>query len=279
MIESISLDILLILIVLLMSAIGAYRGGMREAFSASGVVLGVLLATEWSASWGGWLERNTSLTAGGAQFSVSIAVLVLVVAVVGYGVGASFNYHPGPGGRMFGALLGAGASLVAISYALSWLRLYLFEGDEPDVVADTFLARFLDGDAGLVLLVVSALLPAAAVFGSFVRERDDNAAEPGSATSIASRHRAPAAVPDKLEPPPQRTHPSAPVQVRPVRQWDDRAGSLPAATDRQWSNTWPSDAPGIPQEESPTRAGQVQQARDRHRSQRRSDGSSNSGNR
>lgn len=271
MIESIFLDILLILIVLLMMAIGAYRGGMREAYSAAGVLLGVLLAREWAESWGGWLERNTSLTEGGARFSVSVALLVIATGAVGYGVGLAFNYHPGPGGRMFGAALGGGAALVAVSYVLSWLRVDLFDGEEPDVVRDTFFARLLDGDAGLVLLMVSGLLIISALFGFFVREREDETV----GTAVSTHPRTTASVPDKLEPPAERTHPSVPVQVHPTRQWDDRAGSIPSATDRQWSNTWPSDAPGIPRDEGPSRSSQVQQARERLRSQRRTDGSGN----
>ena len=107
MLESVFLDILLILIVLLMTSIGAYRGGLREAFSAAGVVLGVLLATEWASTWGGWVARNTSLTEAGAEFTIGVALLILTTMLVGYGVGTSFNYHPGPGGRMYGAVLGA----------------------------------------------------------------------------------------------------------------------------------------------------------------------------
>ena len=281
MIESIFLDILLVLVVLLMMAIGAYRGGLREAFSAAGVVLGILLAIEWSGSWGGWLARNTSLSEGGARFSVSVFLLFVATAAVGYGVGASFNYHPGPGGRMFGVVLGGGSALVAIAYVVTWVRADLFDGDEPDVLRDTYLARFLDGDAGLVLLLISGVIVIGALFGSVVLERDDDRVDaasvtvstPGTRFSGTSSSR----VPDKVEPTDEPRHPSSPVQVRPTKQWEDRAGSMPPRTDRQWSNTWPSDAPGIPQEERSERSGQVQQARNRRRAQRDTDGSTGPG--
>lgn len=280
MLESVFLDTLLLLIVLLMTAIGSYRGGLREAFSAAGVVLGVLLAAEWSPSWGSWVARNTSLSEPGAIFSVSVALLLLATVIVGYGVGTSFNYHPGPGGRMYGAVLGAAGALVAIAYMLTWLRDTLFSGDEPGVLRQTYLARWLDGGAGAVLLVVSGAVLASAMFGSFVRERDDDAVEGGqpelAGNSWRPRPVQGPSVPDKVEPATEDTQVSVPVQVRPQRQWDDRSGELPSRTGRQWSNTWPSDAPGIPEEERPARAGQVQQARERRRSQQGGNGSGSS---
>ena len=270
MIESIFLDILLVLIVVLMMAIGAYRGGMREALSAAGVVLGVLLALEWSTPWGGWIGDNTNLSDGGGQFMVSVALLVLATLSVGYGVGASFNYHPGPGGRMFGAALGAGSAVIAISYVMTWVRLYLFDGDETQVLQDTYIARFLDGDAGLALLLVSGVIIVGALFGSLVRERDDDDAESSQMPTVSiprPARRVESTVPDKVEPPRDSHQPTSPIQVRPGRQWEDRAGSMPQLADRQWSNTWPSDAPGMPEEDRPVRSGQVQQARNRRRNQ------------
>jgi uncharacterized membrane protein required for colicin V production len=272
MIESIFLDLLLTLIVLMMAAIGAFRGGLREAFSAAGVVLGILLAGEWAGTWGEWLAGNTNLSDGGARFSIAVAILVFATALVGYGVGTSFNYHPGPGGRMFGLVLGAGSAVVAIAYVLTWIRTDLFDGDEPEVVRETYLARMLDGDAGAVLLVVSGMVLVASLFGSIVRERDDEEAHTAGTPFVTSSPSAPREAPDKVERAPEVTHPSVPVQVRQVRHWDDRTGDLPSRADRQWSNTWPSDAPGVPQEERPARTGEVQQARERRRGQREPDG-------
>lgn len=263
MIESTLLDILLVLVVVLLAAVGAYRGGLREAFSAAGVVLGALLAAEWGDAWGGWLAENSSLSVGGADFVVSVGLLVIATATVGYGVGAAFNYHPGPGGRMFGAALGAGSALVAIAYVLTWLRNDVFQGDEPGVIAETVLARMLDGGAGAVLLVASVGVVLGAIFGSFVRERDDRVIEVTQAWSYRT-----AAAPEKIEPARQERQSSVPVRVHQARQWEDRAGQMPTA-DRQWSNTWPSDAPGIPQEERAPRQSDVQQARERRRAQRR----------
>ena len=53
---------------------------------------------------------------------------------------------------------------------LTWLRTELFEGDAPDVVTGTWIARRLDGDAGAVLLVIATAIVASALFASFVRE-------------------------------------------------------------------------------------------------------------
>lgn len=279
MIESIVLDILLVLIVLLLMAIGAYRGGLREAFSAGGLLLGVLLANEWLDTWGGWFARNTNLSDGGARFLVAVTVMTAVTIAVGYGVGSTFNYHPGPGGRLFGMVLGFGIALVAMSYVITWLRLYLFDGDGPDVVTSTFLARFLDGDAGVVLLLVSIATLGSALIGSIVRERDDAGSEVGQARSMPVptprrhlRDQRPD-FPEKVEPITNRpTDRTAPIRVREAQQWQDRSGGMPLGKDRLWSNTWPSDSPGVKPETSNRPAGDVRQARERR--QREGDGSS-----
>lgn len=268
MIESIVLDILLILIVLLMMAIGAYRGGLREAFSAAGLLLGVLLASEWLDTWGGWIADNTSLSDGGGRFLVAVMSMMLATILVGYGVGSSFNYHPGPGGRMYGLVIAAGSSLVAISYILTWLRAFLFEDNDPSVIGDTYVARFLDGGSGTVLLLVSCVIVTSALFGAFVRERDDDAVADAAQTSFAMprvRRRAEEPnpeFPEKVEPASgESANRTELVRVRESRQWDDRSGSMPARSDRLWSNTWPSDVPG-PKQDQPSRpSGDVQQAR------------------
>jgi uncharacterized membrane protein required for colicin V production len=271
MLESVLLDILLVLVLILMTSIGAYRGGLREAFSAAGVVLGALLAIEWAGTWGGWLSDNTNLSDGGARFLIAVLLLIVATGLVGYGVGASFNYHPGPGGRMFGAVLGAASALLAMSYVLTWLRTDLFEGEEPEVVGNTLLARFLDSESGSVLLGVSVSVVFGSIFGSIVREREDDSVDAATMPAFGPRRkdtRSSRDVADKVEPAAPAGHPSAPVRVQHSRQWEDRAGKLPSTTDRQWSNTWPSDAPGVPQEERPARQSDVQQARERRRSQR-----------
>lgn len=272
MIESIVLDILLVLVMFLMMAIGAYRGGLREAFSAAGLILGVLIATEWLDSWGGWLARNTSLSEGGARFLIAVITMLVVTIAVGYGVGSSFNYHPGPGGRMFGSVLAAGFTLVAISYVLTWLRVFLFDEQVPEVVQNTYIARFLDGDAGFVLLAVSCIVVVSALFGSFARERDDDSASDavGTSTPVTSSYRPPSRsgsdFPEKVEPASGETKQrTAPIRVREAQHWEDRSGSMPSRKDRLWSNTWPSDAPGIKSELPARSKSDVRQARERHR--------------
>lgn len=271
MIESIVLDLLLMLIVFLMMAIGAYRGGMREAFSAGGLLLGVLVATEWLETWGGWLARNTSLSDGGARFLVAVTTLTLVTLAVGYGVGSAFNYHPGPGGRLFGVVLAGGEALIAMSYVLTWLRVYLFDAAEPDVIQSTFLARLLDGDAGLVLLVVSAATILAAILGSVVRERDnDSVRESGMAPVVYTPVRQPyrerhADYPEKVEPVDQAgMHRTSPIRVRASQQWEDTSGTMPSRSDRSWSNTWPRDSPGIKPDGKSRSSSDVTRARARH---------------
>ena len=266
MIESIALDILIVFVVTLLASIGAYRGGIREAFSASGVVLGALLATEWRSPWGDWIADNTNLAQGSASFVVAVTLLVLVTTLVGYGIGASFNYHPGPAGRLFGAGLGAASAVVAIAYVLTWLRQGVFDGGEPEVVANTWIARFLDGDAGLVLLALSIILVFVAIFAAIVRERDDDMVEAGLPAHAGPRSSSSGDAPDKVEPQATGRHPTAPVRVQPSRQWEERSGEMPAPTDRQWANTWPSDAPGIVTGDRPARVTEVQQARDRRKS-------------
>jgi uncharacterized membrane protein required for colicin V production len=266
MIESIFLDSLLILVLLLMAAVGAYRGGLREAFSAAGLLLGIVLAQEWGPPWGEWVGRNTSLSDGGGQFAVSVALLTGATVVVGYGTGIAFNYHPGPGGRIFGVVLAAGSALVAVSYLLTWSRAMIFEDEEPQVIAGAYLARFLDGDAGLVLLVIAAAIVGSSIFGAIVKEQDDGTEVEASMTIRPSGFRrsgAGNAAPDKLESESEPRHRTTTVRVQSPQQWDDRTGDMPPRGGRLWSNTWPSDAPGIPDDKPVVGRGDVRRARDR----------------
>ena len=127
MIESLVLDLLLILILLLLVPIGMYRGGLREVCSAAGVLLGLLVATQWSARWGDWLADLTGIDVGVSQFVVALGTMVIFGGLIGYGAAASFAYAPGPGGRLYGGLIALLTGVIFLGALIQFVALYLYD--------------------------------------------------------------------------------------------------------------------------------------------------------
>lgn len=264
MLETIVLDGLLILILLLLVPIGVYRGGIREGFTSAGVLLGVALSAEWAVRWGDWIAANSRLAQGSARFLVAIGLLALTTIGVGYGASAAFAYRPGPGGRLYGGLLAATNGVVFLSYVFDYVITFLFNGDRPPLIMDSYVARAIAAGTGTILLLCVALIVLATAFGLFVRERsDDEMMGVDSRKGIGSRarrskesrthagggHRV-----DKVEPAFVPTYqqgrsagslaePTMPVQIREVRHWEGEPmapGNEPSRSG--WSQTWPTDS-------------------------------------
>ncbi|CAN0510750.1 unnamed protein product, partial [Phaeothamnion confervicola] len=106
MIQSIVLDGLIVLIILMIAAIGYNRGGMRELCTAAGLLFGSRLADAWAPRWGAWVADRADLSDGAGTFIVYVAALTVVTLVCGYGAALAFFSRPGPGGRLYGAALG-----------------------------------------------------------------------------------------------------------------------------------------------------------------------------
>ncbi|MBA2775990.1 MAG: CvpA family protein [Chloroflexia bacterium] len=257
MLETLALDSLLILILLLLIPIGMYRGGLREVCSAAGVLLGLLVAMQWSDRWGGWLAGATGIDDGVARFAVAVATIVVFAGLLGYGATSSFAYSPGPGGRVFGGLIALASGVVFLGAVIQFVATYLYEGVYPDIIRDGYVSRTLSIGFDWVLLIVAGLVLVATLFGTVVRERDtEQTAFELHRDPVAARR--PATVPT-LAPEPVTLEPTATeraeqemlgataaVKIREVRHWEEP--TPPTIQDLQsgWSRTWPGSVTSEP---------------------------------
>ncbi|HMM42317.1 MAG TPA: CvpA family protein, partial [Thermomicrobiales bacterium] len=83
------LDILLILLILLLTPIGFWRGPVKELFVTLGILFGVLLSDYWARPWGNDLADMTTLTSGSGAFLVAMIFLITSTFILGYGLGAT----------------------------------------------------------------------------------------------------------------------------------------------------------------------------------------------
>ncbi len=169
------LDGLLLLVVLLFIPIGLWRGGVREAVVAGGVLLGGTLAGAWARPWGDDLATQFDLRPQAARCVVALALLLGATLCVGYGGGAALRLGtPGPLGRIGGALLSGLNGLLLLGYGLGFLDQYVLERTSVPMLSDSFVARFLLQQFGWLLLalifVIVLVILAAAAQRDFVDE-------------------------------------------------------------------------------------------------------------
>jgi uncharacterized membrane protein required for colicin V production len=257
MVESVVLDALLLLILMLLLPLGFFRGGMREVCSAAGLLLGLLIADAWAERWGNWIATQIGVRASTSQFIVAVAVLTVVTAIVGYGAGAGFSYRPGPGGRMYGGLISLLTGALFLGAVINFVSRFLTDGDYPTVIENAYLARILSVGFDWVLLGVGLVVVLATIFGMIVRERDADEYEiqvpyqvpaPAIAGPIAQHTLVREATPDKIEPIAPATVPlkerTAAVTVKQVRHWEEPAPPKPSDLATDWHRTWPGGTRG-----------------------------------
>ena len=251
MLEAIALDVLLFLILLLLIPIGMYRGGLREVCSSAGLLLGLLVASQWSDRWGTWLADQTGIDAGISRFAVAVGTIVVFTGVIGYGGATSFAYTPGAGGRMYGGLLSLLNGIVFLGAVIQFVATDLHDGVYPDLIRSSYLARALSVGFDWVILAVSLAALLATLFGMIVRERDTDqvmvdiareaprarraAPAPAQATEPVTIE--PAAAPD----PGEVLANTATVKIREVRHWEEPTPPTLQDLRSGWSRTWPSD--------------------------------------
>lgn len=251
MLDTLVLDSLLILILLLLIPLGLYRGGLREVCSAAGLLLGLHVAQQWSSSWGDWIANVTGIDDGVSRFIVAVGTMVLFTAAIGYGAAASFSYTPGPGGRLFGGLISLFAGVIFLGALIQFVAAYLYDGVYPDLIREGYVSRSLSIGFEWVLLIVAGLALLAALFGMVVREREFEEAmvEVPAATNVARRSSVmPAMAPEPTNLEPSESPVSEPVtvantstvKIREVRHWEEPTPPTMQDLQSGWSRTWPS---------------------------------------
>lgn len=261
MMQSLLLDVLLILVIVLLIPIGVHRGGLREGCTAAGLLLGMHLVDEWAVSWGEWLSEMTGIVTNVMTFIVAVLVLLATTAFVGYGATAAFASSPGAGGRMYGAILSFLIGAVFLGSLITYVERYLYEGATPEIVRAGYVARVLSIGIGWVLLFSAFAILLTTLFGMVVRERDADefvmpiARAPIAAPSARNTDSPLAIDAEKIEPPGpdprkattedvQRT---APIKIREVRHWEEQPSAETQLGGPSWNQTWPGSGPSAGQ--------------------------------
>lgn len=268
MVETLALDSLLILILLLLIPIGLYRGGLREACSAAGVLLGLIVAQHWADRWGGWVANASGIDVGVSRFMVAVTVLVLFAGLIGYAAAAAFSYSPGPGGRLYGGLIALASGVLFLGALIQFVATYLYDGVYPDLIRQGYVSRALSVGFDWVLLAVSAFILVATVLGMIVREREtDEIMIDLPHDPVASVRRpapAPTMAPEPINLAPARsdkvdqeeTARTSAVRIREVRHWEEPTPPTMQDLQSGWTRTWPSSVtPEVKGSPGPRRAG------------------------
>lgn len=267
MVETLALDALLILILMLLVPIGLYRGGLREVCTAAGVLLGLIVAQQWSERWGGWVGETTGIDEGISRFLVAIGVLLLFAGAIGYAAAASFASSPSPGGRLYGGLIALAYGVLFFGAMIQFVSAYLYDGVYPDVIRRGFVSRALSVGFDWVLLGVAAFALLSIVLGAVVRERDTEElpVDVPRDYQVTARRAAVGAMapePENLEPAPnveRREEPvanTASVKIREVRHWEEQVPPTMQDLQSGWSRTWPSSVTSEPNR-PPTAPGSI----------------------
>ncbi len=257
MMQPLLLDALLILIIILLIPIGVHRGGLREACTAAGLLLGMHLVDEWAGPWGEWLSETTGIVSNVMTFIVAVVVLLLTTAFVGYGATAAFASSPGAGGRMYGAILAFLIGAVFLGNIITYVDRYLYEGQTPSIVNDGYVSRVLSVGMGWVLLWAALVIVLTTLFGMVGRERDTDefvmpiARAPVAAPSSRVTETPVATETEKIEPrapEPARAasediQGTAPIKIREVRHWEEQQSADSRASGSRWNQTWPQTGP------------------------------------
>lgn len=243
---SLLLDALLFVIIVLAVPLGVYRGGIREGLTAAGILLGAQLATEWAVPWGDYIGDHSALATDAARFLVAFLLLLLATLVIGYGSGIAYTYHPGPGGRLFGGILGLLNAVLFIGFIIDFVIVFLFSGTQPEVIRHGYLSRSLSVGTGTILLVACAFVVGAMIFGMLVRERDTD--EFSALQAPVRQRREPVQAPQHAETlsESEPNDEAPPVQIREIRHWEEPEPEPVEAKlpESQWSQTWPRSSMG-----------------------------------
>jgi hypothetical protein len=260
MLEALLLDFLIVIAVVLLVPLGAFRGGLREVCASAGLLLGILISDAWAPRWGSWVADLLSTSESGATFMIAAVTMLFVMVLIGYGASSAFNNHPGPGGRMFGAAIAALNGVVIAGFLVNNVAKYLNDGEYPAVVQEGYVSRGLSSGFDVALLAAGLIVVCLTVMGMVVRERevidqgwvpepDVPAATTGPRARTAERQVTPDGTPAEASAPEHNDTgepPASPVTVRQIRHWEEPEPVVPVDPVRGWQKTWPKSATSEP---------------------------------
>jgi len=147
------LDAALLLILLLGSIGGLWRGVRREIYVSVGLLLGYALAVSWADPWAADLRDIWSISSPRAHFLIAMALVVVpTLGIALLGPRVAERAPPDFAGRVGGAVLAIVNLVVAVALVGRWARQDLLgTGNERDVER-TRLAGPVSEEIGLVLI-------------------------------------------------------------------------------------------------------------------------------
>lgn len=152
------LDILLVLLILLLTPIGYWRGPVKELFVTLGILFGVLLSDYWARPWGNDLADMTTLTSGSGAFLVAMIFLITSTFILGYGLGAALApARHTTLTRVLGAGVAALNGALILSFALQYIRLFLLSDVNEESLNKSVVTRTLLNDIGWILLLAAVV--------------------------------------------------------------------------------------------------------------------------
>ena len=152
------LDILLILLILLLTPIGFWRGPVKELFVTLGILFGVLMSDYWARPWGNDLAGLTTLTSGSGAFLVAMIFLITSTFILGYGLGATLApARHTTATRVLGAGVAALNGALILSFTLQYIRLFLLSDANEASLNRSIVTRVLLNDIGWILLAAAII--------------------------------------------------------------------------------------------------------------------------
>jgi hypothetical protein len=172
------LDGLLLLVVAFYVPIGAWRGGISEAFLGGAILLGAATADAWAPAWGDELAELSGSGAATCRFLVAVVLLALVGGGLGYGAGALANRRPATlESRAAGGALGLVNALLILSFLVSFLTTFFNEGRAIKTVEAAWFAEALVERQGWLLILACGLATCLVVASRVVARFDDDLVE------------------------------------------------------------------------------------------------------
>lgn len=181
------IDLLLVGGILILGALGAWRGVVKETFISGALLLGLVVSQQWTSEWSSRVEDWFNVSGTTAELAVRIAIPIVVSLSIGYVAGVNAGLPPSDApGRLGGFVVGAlNAVMLAAIIGSAIYDLKLNPGDQA-TVASTRLARALILDFDRVVLAILAVALLLTIASVWIRKRRMAILVPAGGTRVAS---------------------------------------------------------------------------------------------
>jgi uncharacterized membrane protein required for colicin V production len=191
-----------ILVVALMTALGAWRGVYREIPVSVSIVLSALIAMQWATqdpwSWARDLNSAFSgLSVGEWQFYLTMVLMALLVAVMGYGLGGLFSRRSmSTTARTLGGLLGLANGAALTGWVLRSAYFGLTNTNTNSTIYQNPVSQALMVWAGWFPVVLAVLGAVAALVYSLRGDRSTAIETTRSGALVSAAPTMPVYIPD-----------------------------------------------------------------------------------